>query len=519
VSSNLHRFPAVRRIDGARSAIENPQGVPCTLLAREDVRVEAEAIAQLLELLQLQDTLDELWRRERAGSSAPFFGDAPGSIAQVVLTPDFHRGAGIPVGTVIDARGFVIPAAVGSDVCCGMRVLATDLRAEELLPVRHRLEQRLRAIFFEGERDIPLSPRQREAMLREGLPGLHATRADNRAVGLWRRYDARAQEADLARVHAGGGFPTDGVAPFADYIRASGARDGRDPQIGSVGGGNHFVEVQVVEATPLGATAHAWGLARGRVVVMCHSGSVGLGHTVGASFRDAARRLHPAGAPHPSHGFHVLPLRGPHAAEGRRYLAAMRAAANFAFANRLFLGLMALRALSDAVGREVGGQLVGDAPHNLVWALDEERFLHRKGACPAPGPLPEASGPFRYTGHPVIVPGSMGDASHLLAGLGNDALLASASHGAGRSLSRGAASHVDGAAAARALSSLRVVTPIDPDSPRLRGRPEILAAHRARLREEAPCAYKPVTPVIQTLEDAAVAAPVARMRPLVTVKG
>ncbi|MFL5301928.1 MAG: RtcB family protein [Anaeromyxobacteraceae bacterium] len=517
--SSLQHVSAVRRLDGALSVIDNPQGVPCTLLAREDVEVEPEAVEQVLEFLSLQDTLDDIWRRERAGTCAPFFGDAPGRIAEVVLTPDFHRGAWIPVGTVIDARGFVIPAAVGSDVCCGMRLLATDLAASELLPVRPRLEQRLRAIFFEGERDIPLSPRQREAMLREGLPGLHAARADNASVGLWRRYDPRAQAADLARVHAGGGFPTSAIAPFADYIRASGACDGRDPQIGSLGGGNHFVEFQAVEATPLGAIAHEWGLVREQVVVMCHTGSVGLGHSVGAAFREAGRRLHPAGTRFPAHGFHVLPLRGPHAAEGHRYLATMRAAANFAFANRLFLGLMALRALSEAVGREVHGKLVGDAPHNLVWALDEERHLHRKGACPAPGPSPEADGPFRYTGHPVIVPGSIGDASHVLAGLGNAALLASASHGAGRRLSRGASGHVDDAVAGRALAPLRVVTPIDPASPRLRGRPDIVAAHRARLKEEAPYAYKSVTPAIQTLAEARVALPVAQLRPLLTVKG
>lgn len=245
--SSIQHLAAVRRLDGARSAIRNPQGVPCTLLAREDVAVEGEAIEQLLELLALQDTLDDLWRRERAGSSAPFFGDTPGRIAQVVLTPDFHRGAGIPVGTVLDARGFVIPAAVGSDVCCGMRLLATDLRAEELAPARPQLERRLRAVFFEGERDIPLSPRQREAILREGLPGHHATRGDNGALGIWRRYDPRAQEADLSRVHAGGGFPTDGVALFADYIRASGARDGRDPQIGSV-----------TSRSPTGCSSGSW---------------------------------------------------------------------------------------------------------------------------------------------------------------------------------------------------------------------------------------------------------------------
>ncbi len=156
--------------------------------------------------------------------------------------------------------------------------------------------------------------------------------------------------------------------------------------------------------------------------------------------------------------------------------------------------------------------------HNLVWELGEDRFLHRKGACPAKGPEPEKPGPFRYTGHPVIVPGSMGDASFALAGLGNDALLASASHGAGRSLSRGKSSHVDEDESLRALAPLRVVTPIDPDSPRFRARPDIVAAHRQRLKEEAPYAYKPVTPVIQTLEEAGVAQRVARFWPLVTVK-
>lgn len=512
-------LPVVRRVDRARATIENPQRIPCTLLAREDVLLEAGAVEQLLEFLSLQETLDDLWRRERSGAIAPFFGDAPARLAQVVLTPDFHRGAIIPVGTVADAHGFVIPAAVGNDIGCGMRLIATDVDVEQLPPVRAALERRLRAIFFEGERDIPLSPRQREALLRAGLPGLHEARGDNASEGLWRLYRAQEQARELERVHSNGAFPTDGAELFADYIRASGARDGRDPQIGSVGGGNHFVELQSVDEILLGSTAYEWGLSRGKVLVMCHSGSVGLGHAVGAAFRDAARRLHPSGAPAPRHGFHVLPMRGPRASEGRRYLAAMRAAANFAFANRLFLGLMALRALSEALGREVQGRLIGDAPHNLVWEAGGDRFLHRKGACPAPGPLPESPGPFRYTGHPVIVPGSMGDASFALAGLGNGALLASASHGAGRSLSRGKSMHVAQETAARALAPLRVVTAIDPDSPRFRARPEILEALRARLQEEAPYAYKPVTPVIQSLEEADVARCVARFRPLMTVKG
>lgn len=509
----------VRRVDGVSATIENFQGIPCTLLAREDVVVEAGAIEQLLEFLSLQETLDELWRRERAGSIAPFFGEEPGRLAQVVLTPDFHRGAIIPVGTVADAHGFVIPAAVGNDVGCGMRLIVTDVQKEELLSARPALERRLRAIFFEGERDIPLSPRQRDALLRTGLPGLHETRRDNESRGIWRLYRGAEQARDLERVHSNGGFPTDETELFADYIRASGASDGRDPQIGSVGGGNHFVEIQSVEETLLGPTAYSWGLSRGQVVVMCHSGSVGLGHAVGSSFRETARRLHPSAVPAPRHPFQVLPMRGPHAKAGRRYLAAMRAAANFAFANRLFLGLMALRALSESIGREVQGRLIADAPHNLIWESKGERFLHRKGACPAPGPAPEELGPFRYTGHPVIVPGSMGDESFALAGLGNEMLLESACHGAGRSLSRGKALHVEGGASAGALGPLRVVTAIDPESPRFRSRPEILEAYRMRLQEEAPVAYKPVTPVIQTIEEAAVARRVARLWPLVTVKG
>lgn len=509
----------LRRLDSARVTIENPRGIPCTLLAREDVHVEDEAIEQLLGFLSLQETLDDLWRRERAGTIAPFLGESPSRLAQVVLTPDFHKGATIPVGTVADARGFVIPAAIGNDVGCGMRLIATDIDVQELLHVQTTLERRLRGIFFEGERDIPLSPRQREAMLREGLPGLYEARADNASEGLWRLYHGSEQARDLERVHSNGGFSTQETALFADYIRASGARDGRDPQIGSVGGGNHFVEIQSVEEILLGATAYSWGLSRGKVAVMCHSGSVSLGHAVGSAFRDAARRIHPSGVPAPAHPFHVLPMRGPHANEGRRYLGAMRAAANFAFANRLFLGLMALRALSEALGREVHGRLITDAPHNLVWELGDDRFLHRKGACPALGPAPVSSGPFRYTGHPVIVPGSMGDASYALAGLGNGALLESASHGAGRSLSRGKSIHFNEEASALALSPLRVVTAIDPDLPRFRARPDILEARRQRLKEEAPYAYKPVTAVIRSVEEAAVAQGVARFRPLVTVKG
>lgn len=511
----------VHRLDDARSKLSNPHGVPVTLFANRDVPIELEAVEQALGFVDLQGTIEDTWAAERAGKIGPFWGDAAGRLERVVLTPDLHRGGGIPVGTVAEARGFVVPQAVGNDVCCGMRMLVTDITRDELAPHLDQLHRPLRAVFFGGKRDIPMSPRQREALLREGLWGLFETRDDNAGTGIWRHYDARSQEADLARVHFQGVLPTRDVFAFADYIASSGAIDARDSQIGSIGGGNHFVELQAIEEILDGTTAHAWGVSEGKIAIMAHSGSVGLGHPVGGFFLDRARALYPRELPHPDHGFYVLPTRGPHAALAARYLDAMRNAANFAFGNRLLLGLMAVRVLSEVLGREIEARLIYDAPHNLIW--EDERagvHLHRKGACPALGGDPSlAASPFRYTGHPVIIPGSMGASSYLLAGTGNDAALCSACHGAGRSLSRGKSRHVDERTYASTFERLRVVTPIDPTAPEIRLRRDVLAEYHDRLKEEAPYAYKDITPIVQTVEDAQIARRVARTWPLLTIKG
>jgi len=512
----------VLRMDETRSNIPNPYDVPITLFANRDVPIELEAVEQALAFVGVQGTIDAIWQRERAGTIAPFWGDDVGALERVVLTPDFHRGGGIPVGTVANARGFVIPQAVGNDVCCGMRLLVTDVTHDELLPHLDAIHRPLRAVFFQGQRDIPMSPRQREALLREGLWGLYETRADNANAGVWRRYDARAQEADLGRVHFQGVLPAAGIFAFDDYVASSGANDSRDSQIGSIGGGNHFVELQRIDEIVDGATAHAWGVTARSVAIMAHSGSVGLGHPVGGYFLDRARDIYPKELKHPEHGFYVIPTQGPHAALAAKYLDAMRNAANFAFGNRLFLGLMTVRVLSDVLGRDVEARLIYDAPHNLIWEneLGGGVHLHRKGACPAAGPDASlAASPFRFTGHPVIIPGSMGAASYLLAGEGNSAALCSACHGAGRSLSRGKSRHVDERTFKDTFERLRVVTPIDPTAPEVRLRRDVLAEYHDRLKEEAPYAYKDITPVVQTVEEAHVARRVARMWPLLTIKG
>ncbi|MEO7731574.1 MAG: RtcB family protein [Kofleriaceae bacterium] len=517
-----HRLASIaHRIDDTRLDIQNPHGVPVTLFANRDVPIEIEAIEQALGLVSVQQTIEELRAAQARGAIAGFWGDVEAKLERVVLTPDFHRGSGIPVGTVAEARGFLIPQAVGNDVCCGMRLLTTDITRDELTGHLDALDGPLRAVFFQGQRAIAMSPRQREALLRDGLWGLLETSGDNANTGLWQHYDARAQERDLSHVHFQGVVPARGVFAFGDYITSSGSTSGRDSQIGSIGGGNHFVELQVIDEILDGTTAHAWGVARDTVTIMAHSGSVGLGHTVGGYFLDQARAIFPRELKHPEHGFYLVPTEGPHAALAAKYLDAMNNAANFAFANRLFLGLMAIRVLSEVLRRPIATKLIYDAPHNLIWADDRVpgTHLHRKGACPALGPDVSTTGPFRVTGHPVIIPGSMGAASYLLAGTGNAGALCSACHGAGRSLSRGKSRHVDEATYTETFSRLRVVTPIDPNAADVRLRRDVLAQYHDRLKEEAPYAYKDITPVVQTVEDADVARRVARMWPLLTIKG
>lgn len=247
---------------------------------------------------------------------------------------------------------------------------------------------------------------------------------------------------------------------------------------------------------------------------MIHSGSVGLGHAIGGHFVDRAKELFPKGVKHPKNDFYVLPMSGALGNEGSFYIDSMYNGANFAFANRLFLGLMAVRAIQETIGIDVDAQLVYDAPHNLIFPKDNG-YLHRKGATPAEGPDDVAE----WIGKPVIIPGSMGSASYLLAGTGNDDALQSACHGAGRMMPRGKASHVSDAVFDQQTEKLRIVTSVDPKSPQMQMRKDIMEKYKMRVKEEAPYAYKPITPVIESVKEANIARVVAKLMPLCTVKG
>ncbi|NVI87469.1 RtcB family protein [Actinomadura sp. BRA 177] len=392
--------------------LPNPRGVPVEICAGGDVPLEPAAVPEALALLETAETL------ERLAEATPGYGGPAPRITRAALTPDFHKGAGIPIGTVLETEHALLPQAVGNDVNCGMRLEVTTLRADRVRARLDALERRLRHLFFEGGRRIALTPVQREALLRDGLPGLLLTGGTP-----WRGVSA---DDAVDRMHASG-FPAATADAFADWIGSAGGAS-HDSVIGGIGGGNHFAELQYVAAVHDPAAAHAWGLMPGTVVTMVHSGSLSLGHQANATALDALRAGWPAGLPRPRNG--VLPFLLDERSEParRRYLDAFGNAANFAAGNRYFLSLTMRAGLAAECG-DAAARLLYDAPHNLFWR-DGDRVVHRKGATPAGGHAEMAGGPYAMWGEPVIVPGSMGASSFVLRGRGNPRTLASACHGA-----------------------------------------------------------------------------------------
>jgi tRNA-splicing ligase RtcB len=489
--------PRLHRVDESWLTLTNPHDVPVEICAGPDVPIEPAAIDELLTVLDTAATLRSL--------------DPAARIDRVVCTPDFHKGAGIPIGTVLRTVGALVPPAVGNDINCGMRVEVTSVTVDRLRPHLDALERHLRHQFFEGGRRIGLTPAQRDGLLRAGLPGLLADGIPPDAEGAWRQVAADDLTDPSGRMHAAG-YPAPSTADFADWIESGGGTS-YDSIIGSVGGGNHFAEVQYVSAVHDGAAAYAWGLAPGRVVTMVHSGSLSLGHQANATGLDQARAAWPRGLPMPANRILPMLIDDSTAARRERYLTAFANAANFAIGNRFFLAMM-VRAGLAAVAGDIESRLVHDAPHNLLWPDGDGAVVHRKGATPAAG-----AGPERVWGEPVIVPGSMGAPSLLLRGLGNDRALASACHGAGRRVPRGAAARGDDADLDAFLREFRVVTPLNHRDPAITARRDIIQAWRRDLKQEAPWAYKDVGPVVETLRRAGIAQPVAELRPLLTVKG
>lgn len=448
-----------------------PHAPPAEVLLPEGFPVEGKALRQLAQLASA---------RHPAG----------GTICHVCASPDFHPGdSGVAIGSVVASEGMVIPAAVGSDINCGMRMHVVDLSVDDLLAHKETLVERLRGDFFFGSRDLPFTAQTMRALFHEGALGwLDEVRRT--PLGMLARIDLDTIEAELSRVHLDGALDGDARWAPEDITPADGLV--RDGGIATIGGGNHFVELQVVEELVDRRLAYQWGIREGQVAFMIHSGSRGVGKHIGAVWRDRARALWPTGQRHPKAGLFALSqVSEPQAVAD--YLQAEATAANYGFVNRLLLAELLRQRLREIHG-PIDAPLIYDLPHNITLPAPGStgrlgRWITRKGACPA------------GEGQPVIIPGSMGAASFLVVGRGAERFLASASHGAGRARSRFSMGRRARSESELGLEGVDCITLRD-----------------ERRIEEAPAAYKPIGPVIDCQVAEGMIDVVARMRPLMTFK-
>lgn len=422
----------------------------------------------------------------------------PGIVVASMAMPDIHWGYGFPIGgvaaTAVDDGGVVSPGGVGFDIACGVRLLRSDLTAAVLGPRLGPLMDALAAAIPRGTGAGAIAP-----------PGLLPDILRRGAVAAVDAGFGTIADLDRceSRGRAGGADP----AEISELARRRGER-----QIGSLGAGNHFLEVQVVDQVVDAGAAAALGLAEGTVCVMIHCGSRGLGHqacTDWLGVMGPAMRRH--GIEVPDRQLACVPVRSE---EGSRYLAAMSAAANFAWANRHVLADAVRRAFTAVLGLPPEGLgLVYDVAHNLasleshaVDGTDARLCVHRKGATRAlPAGHPDLPPDLRDVGQPVLVPGSMGTASWVLRGVEGNPAFDSAAHGAGRVMSRTQAKRTRRGATVRA----------DLEEAGIAVRPK----ETGLLSEEAPYAYKDVDAVVEACSLAGLAAPVARLRPIGIVKG
>jgi tRNA-splicing ligase RtcB len=424
----------------------------------------------------------------------------PGIVEPALAMPDIHWGYGFPIGGVAafdpEEGGVVSPGGVGFDVNCGVRLLASNLTLEDLLPRQRDLADTLYRLVPSGvgseRKDVRFSKRELKEILKEGAGWLI-----RRGFGY---------PEDLRFIESEGRLPWANPEKVSDRAFERGA-----PQIGTLGSGNHFLEVQYVDEVYDEEAAEAFGLFPGQITVLIHTGSRGLGHQVCQDYVERFLKVAPRyGIELVDKQLAAAPIRSP---EGEDYLQAMAAAANFAFANRQLIAHF-VREAFERVGfapKDHGLRVLYDLAHNNA-KFEEHRgrrvLVHRKGATRAFGPgHPEIPLEYRKVGQPVLVPGDMGRYSYVLAGTQRamEVSFGSSCHGAGRKMSRHQAKRV-----ARERNLVKELAE--------RGI-LVRAATRATVDEEMPEAYKDVSLVVEAVQGAGIGRKVARLRPLIVVKG
>ncbi len=477
--------PAVRRIDPYRLEIE----------ARPPMRTKGVVYANRA----IEKTLEHDNVLQQVANVASL----PGIVGPALAMPDIHWGYGFPIGGVAafsTKEGIISPGGVGYDINCGVCCVLTGLTEQDVTP---RVENLLSVLFNE----VPSGVGSRGA-----FPGVSAREFQNvlETGAEWLAKKGYIPSEDLDSFEDHGCIL--GADPHAVSERAY---ERGMPQLGTLGSGNHFLELDAVEEIFDASAASAFGLFEDQVVVLVHTGSRGFGHQV---CDDYVREMIPAAARHgidlPDRQLACAPFSS---REGREYYGAMAASANFAFVNRGLVVCLVRRCFERVFGgsfERLGMRLLVDCCHNIakreriVWEGSTlEVCVHRKGATRALMPR-DPRLPARYweSGWPVLVPGDMGRRSYILAGAsGARETFSSACHGAGRLLSRHEA---------KKRSKGRKIL----DELRQRGI-VAMAASRSTLAEEIPDAYKDVSDVVETITGAGIAVAVARLRPLAMVKG
>ena len=456
--------------------------------ARDDMRVPARFFAD-----------EELWsqiRNDRSVEQLMNVATLPGISECAYAMPDVHQGYGFPVGGVAAFRisdGVISPGGVGYDINCGVRLLASELTVADL---RGRLED----LVHNLSRSVPsgtgrggelrLTDHELDRVFVEGCKYLV-----ERGLAL---------PEDIEVTESGGSLPQADPAQVSQRARQRGST-----QLGTLGSGNHFVEIQTVEQVFDSAAAEVLGLETGRITVLIHTGSRGLGHQVCTDYvREMDRVMPKYGIELPDRELACAPFDSP---EGRAYFGAMCAAANFAWSNRQTITHTVRGVFERAFGDAGRLRLVYDVAHNIAKVEEyggEQFCVHRKGATRAFGPNnPEIPEIYRSVGQPVFIPGSMGTASWVLVGAEGAMTksFGSTCHGAGRRMSRRAAKRVaQGHEVRRELAKKGIV---------------VRCHSNSELAEEAPHAYKDVDRVVDVVDRMGLARKVARLKPIGVIKG
>jgi len=462
---------------------------------RPDMRVPARLYAD--------EELLEAALKDRSVEQLINTATLPGVVKYTLAMPDIHQGYGPPIGGVIPLRtsdGVISPGAVGYDINCGVRLLRSNIMAEEVKPIMDEIVNALFRGVPSGvgrSGDIKLSHRQMDEVLEKG--------------SAWAVSQGYGTKDDLEHTEEQGAL----AGAEARVVSPRAKKRGAD-QLGTLGSGNHFVEVGEVEEVYDREIADAFGLFEGQLVVWIHTGSRGLGHQVCTDYvRDLQQAVTKYGIKLPDRELVCAPFDSP---EGRDYFAAMACAANYAWANRQVLAHRVRQVVDDVLAGVVKDReltLVYDVAHNIAkveeYPIDgkpTKLVIHRKGATRAFGPgMQDVPADYREVGQPVLIPGDMGTASYVLVGTTEamEKTFGTSCHGAGRVMSRSAArKKIRGQELQRELAESGII---------------VRGGSMSGLAEEAPDAYKDVDRVVNVVHSTGVARKVARVVPLGVIKG